>query len=526
MKLLMLGLVLVATWWVIVFNLVIGHMKTLVLVVALVALQCGHARAQTGDAPDGTRVGTAVVSGIDDDRLSPGLRRDIEALVGRPLDAREIDALARRLEGERPDTLVAVRSVVDDGGAARVVFLVATTGTGRRDDENVNARYIVERVAIDGVADDRLSQALRDDLKAVEGSRLDRDVAEQLLRRVRDELPGYEVTRRMSRGSQRGRLTMTVVVRPGEDMRWLRFAPNRSKLIAHSDQGGSVFLDLNFGTRDVRVSPFFAIGNADDLVEEYSGVGIRVESRNLGTEELGASIEFARVDADWRRPTREALAGANTGLFAYGRRSTIAPSIAFAFSPRFSVRGGVSVTQLEGSEGRAPSVSANTFVLGLGYDRRWRNTRYRHDLAAGVDIRAASGALQSDLRYERYSSQVRYRARWGRQTVMASAMAGGITGQAPLFERFTLGDSTTLRGWDKYDIAPLGGTGMTHASVEYRNRGWALFLDAGSVWSDETAGRARVSTGVGLHRDRFFATLGFPINTRDVRAAFILGVRF
>ncbi len=527
MKLLLFTLVLVASWWAIVLNLMIGHMKTLVLLVTLLALPCGQARAQTSDAPDGTRVGAAVVSGIDESRLSPGLRRALDALVGRPLDAREVDALAKRIEGERPEAVVAVRSILQEDGTARVVFLVATTEAGRdRGDDNVNARYIVERVSVDGVDEARLSQALRDDLKAVEGTRPTRSVTDALLQRVRDELPGYDVTRRMARGSERGSLVMTVVVRPGEEMRWLRFQPSRSKFVLHEDQGGSGFLDIDIGRRDVRVNPFVALGNADDLVEEYSGVGIRVESRNVGTERLGAAVEISRFDADWRRQTREALQATPSAPFQYDTRSTVTPTVTFAVSRRVRIVGGVSVTQLEPDTRAESSVSANAFVLALQYDGRWREGRRRQDVEAQFDVRAAGGALQSDLRYERYSSRVRYRARWGSQTFLATGMAGGISGRAPIFERFTLGDSTTLRGWNKYDIAPLGGTRVAHGSIEYRKHDWALFLDTGAVWSDVLAAKTRASAGVGLHTDSFFATLGFPLNDRDVRATFIVGVRF
>ena len=71
----------------------------------------------------------------------------------------------------------------------------------------------------------------------------------------------------------------------------------------------------------------------------------------------------------------------------------------------------------------------------------------------------------------------------------------GSPGDAPLFERFTLGDSTTLRGWDKNDIAPAGADRMFHSSIEYRYTGLALFLDVGSVWDAGTERQVRVSTG-------------------------------
>ena len=65
-------------------------------------------------------------------------------------------------------------------------------------------------------------------------------------------------------------------------------------------------------------------------------------------------------------------------------------------------------------------------------------------------------------------------------------MAGHICGTAPLFERFTLGDSTTLRGWNKYEVAPAGGDSMFHVSGEYRYRGLAIFTDVGSVWDQRS----------------------------------------
>src|SRR6478735_1117317 len=49
----------------------------------------------------------------------------------------------------------------------------------------------------------------------------------------------------------------------------------------------------------------------------------------------------------------------------------------------------------------------------------------------------------------------------------ALVFGGILNGDAPLFERFTLGDSSTLRGWSKFDLAPVGGTRVAHGSLEY-----------------------------------------------------------
>jgi len=528
MKIAALYFALVAVWWVIVFKLVqLGQMKTILLLVALLALPCSRAHAQGTDAPDGTPVASAVMSGYDIDQISPALRREIDALVGTPLSASQLESLARRLEAEHPGTVVAVRSVLSTDNQARVIFLVATADSAPpASDDNVNTRYIVESVSVEGVPESRLSQPLLDDLHAMAGVRFDQRAAERLMKRVRDELPGYDVSRQMSRGSERGRLRMIVLVRPGEEMRWLHFTPSTSKFLYHTEQGWSGLLDVNIGRRDWRVSPIVAIDNADDLVEEYSGFGVRVEARNTGTEELGFAIELATYDADWRDATRAALTPGSAGLL-YDRRSTVAPTISLAFTPHLHVTGGVSITQLEPDESiGGPGRAANAWVGSAGYDRRWHTDRMRQHLDATFGVRAGSGSLESDLHYERYVGRALYDAGWGRQAIVVSGFAGGISGDAPLFERFTLGDSSTLRGWDKYDIAPLGGDRVGHGSVEYRYRPVNFFLDGGAVWDSGADARTRFSTGFGLHVDNFFATLAFPLNTSDVRTTFMIGVRF
>jgi outer membrane protein assembly factor BamA len=158
--------------------------------------------------------------------------------------------------------------------------------------------------------------------------------------------------------------------------------------------------------------------------------------------------------------------------------------------------------------------------------RSRRGVRPAQDVEAAFTVRAATPTLESDLEYERYLGQAEYRYRWPHHSVRVSGRAGGISGVAPLFDRFVLGDSRTLRGWDKYDIAPAGGNRMFHASVEYEYRGMGMFLDAGSVWDDGADRRMRVSTGVTFSPGPVFFTLGFPVNTDEFRAVFTMGFRF
>jgi outer membrane protein assembly factor BamA len=168
---------------------------------------------------------------------------------------------------------------------------------------------------------------------------------------------------------------------------------------------------------------------------------------------------------------------------------------------------------------------ANAALASIGYDRRWNAAGASHRAGATFGMRAGSRALESDLAYTRYLGQGSYRLENGRHLLLLSGMAGGITGDAPLFERFSLGDSVTLRGWDKYDIAPAGGDRMFHTSVEYRFAGLALFLDAGSVWDENSDIRVRTATGLGFHPGPAFFTVGFPLNTDNMSAVFTMGIR-
>jgi hypothetical protein len=505
-------------------------MRTLAVLIALLFVPCVNARAQEPDAPEGAQIASAQVSGFDFDRLSPGLRQSINALVGNPLNREALRQLAARIEAEHPDVVAAVRSVAAPNSEARVVFLVARISDDRQLGENINARYTIERVEIEGVPEANISQALRDDLQALVGSRLDPDQAEQLDKRLGAELPGYDVRRRMSRGSQPGRLRLVFDVSKSEGARWLRFAPSKSKLVYHSDQAWSGYLDIPLGGRDHRVRLDLPLGNHDDLIEEYSGYGVRVESRKVGTERLGVNLELSRFRQSWRPTTLSALE-ADPGIpEAYRIRSTVAPSLTFAVTPRVRVTAGVSVSELEPLERSSESQMANAAVASIGYDQRWRQqgTVASQAVEASFEWRAGTDTLQSDLAYNRYFGRGTYEHDPGRRDikVIATGSMGHITGTAPLFERFSLGDSSSLRGWNKFDIAPAGGERMLHTSLEFRSHGFALFVDAGSVWDRDTDSRLRVSTGFGLHHDKVFMTLGFPLNTDHLSAAFTAGIRF
>jgi hypothetical protein len=512
-------------------------MRTLALLLALLALPLAAHSQDTPVVPAGAIVESADVNGLALDQLSPGLQQEIRALSGQPLDRQRLNALAARIEAEHPDVVAAVRDVAQPDGRVRVVFLVARIGDSQDLAENINARYTVEHVEVAGIPDQQISQELLDELQALVGQPLDPIEADRLIRKLEAELPDYDVRRRIRRGDASGRIRVIFEITRSERSRWLRFTPNRSKLVYHADQGWSWVLDLPIGgRRNNQFNVGFVVDNDDDLVEEYSGYRFRFENRRAGTDRLGVGFEVSRFEQNWRDVTLAAVDLSPDIPPAYHTRITFEPKVTFAVTPRLRVNGGVSTSELKPLTAGLVTQHANAFVAGVGFEQTWNRHRTgtttssgrrervsdgEQRVVASYEFRAGLDGLDSDLDYRRHVGQVRFEAERGVTAFIADFRAGGITGRAPLFERFTLGDSSTLRGWNKYDIAPAGADRMWHQSVEFRYRLLAYFFDAGSLWDDGTERKVRLGTGFAAGP----LVLAFPLNADDGDPTFIFNLR-
>jgi len=114
----------------------------------------------------------------------------------------------------------------------------------------------------------------------------------------------------------------------------------------------------------------------------------------------------------------------------------------------------------------------------------------------------------------------------GKSVVIDDVTTGVLTGRAPLFERFVLGNSSTLRGWNKYDLDPLGGNRMVHNSVEYRYGVLEAFYDAGAIWDRGETATLRHSVGVGLRQGLFSLAIAFPIRDGHIDPIFMVGMNY
>jgi outer membrane translocation and assembly module TamA len=109
-------------------------------------------------------------------------------------------------------------------------------------------------------------------------------------------------------------------------------------------------------------------------------------------------------------------------------------------------------------------------------------------------------------------------------------LAAATDADLPFSERYFLGGSSSLRGWGRYEVAPLvdgipmGGRTMLDTSVEGRfavrpSLGAVLFADAGNVWPggwDFRLGDLRYAAGLGVrYRTRVGAVgadFGYQLN--------------
>jgi hypothetical protein len=503
------------------------RMIRIALLLATLTLTPAVAHGQEPEPREGTLIESVEVSGLDRALLSTALQQDIDALTGQALVRMSVAALASRIEAEHPDRLAAVRYVARPDGRTRVVFLVAAISDDEALGTNINSRYIVERVRVVGVSEDRLSDKLRTDLHALVGHRMDDGQVTELVRRLQSELPDYDIRHSVDRGKESGRIRITFRAHLSETRRWIPLpkAPT-SKIVYHEDQGWSTVLNPAYSGG----SNYFAFGligwNNDDLVEEQSGFRLHFQNREAGTRRLGVGLSLAWLDQDWEPVTLDALAMTPGSPRPYDNRVTVEPWVTVAIVPRLTLSAGFSASELDSFDGIAPSERINAGMATVAYDRTWTRDAGTQQVDATYQWRSATRSLDSDATYTRHFASVRYEARYGRNTFIASGTLGRINGQAPLFERFTIGDSSTLRGWDKYILAPTGADRVFHQSVEYRYRKFAYFFDWGSVWSAGDEMKMRLATGVGFHSEHGFLTFAVPLNAENLSGTFIIGARF
>jgi hypothetical protein len=422
------------------------------------------------------------------------------------------------------------------------LLLGGLLSAGTQDSEfNVNSRYTVETVVVAGdgwtatVAsvtdrDEKISAGLGKEIAALIGEKLNPSVLDDLAKRLRKEFHARTVEHHVLRGKSPDYVQVVFDVK----LRPTRFDVTVPKFVYNGKQGWSGAVE---GTATVHHNGFTLglVSDGDELVERYAGLVARYENTRLGTDRVHLRFQFENYHEQWNGNTLNQLApmpGSQSSLAAedttgaYRTRQNFEPEVTFVLAKPLTLSVGASFQRFQDQSPAAATESANALMTTLRYHRRLEDSENQHDLDAGYNLRAATSLLGSDFAYARHRVEFRYMLTRGKSLVIDDLTSGMITGRAPLFERFVLGNSSTLRGWNKYDLDPLGGNRMVHNTVEYRYGICEIFYDSGAIWDRGDTAVLRHSIGVGLRQGLFSLAVAFPVRDGHIDPIFMVGMNY
>jgi hypothetical protein len=416
------------------------------------------------------------------------------------------------------------------------LFLGSLLFAGTQDSDNVNTRYKVETVIVSGngwTADlslagaGKLSASLRKRISALIGGALNPSALDDIATRLRKELDATTVTRHVLKGATPAYVKVVFQVEDKSS----RLDLSVPKFLYNAKQGGSGALE---GTAKVKHNSFALglVSDGDELVERYAGLTARYENTSLGSDRVHMQFEFDSFHEQWNRATLDRLAPGPTGALeaataAYRTRQNFEPAVTLVIAEPLTLTVGASFERFQDQYPGAHMEAANAAAASLLFHEQFDESDCVQNVEASYNLRAATRALDSDFAYTRHRWGFRYRMNHGKHVVTDDVSAGVLTGSAPLYDRYVLGNSSTLRGWNKFDLDPLGGNRMVHNSVDYRYGCFEAFYDVGAIWdSGVEPAIARHGVGVGLRQGSFSLAVAFPIRQGRADPIFMMGMNY
>ncbi len=385
---------------------------------------------------------------------------------------------------------------------------------------NVNSQYTVESVEIPSEVKSGISLGLRQDLERLIGQKFNPIALNDVARRIRDELDVSTVVPRLLRGNTPDHVRIVL------DVAGKRVDLSVPKFLYSSAQGLNGAVEGAVIAGDNRFTAGL-VSNGDELVERYSGFRLRYEDRKLGSDRVRLRFEFDSYHEQWNNSTLKAIGQDDSVPGIYRSRQNFEPLISIALAQPLTVSFGAGFQRFDPDIPGAHTQSANAAITTLRYERHFEGELGDDQgLQAEYSLRAATRALDSDYGYARHRWEVRYSITSGRQSLTDDAVAGMITGNAPLFERFEVGTSSMLRGWNKWELDPLGGSRVVHNSVEYRYGLFEAFYDAGAIWDSGDDVVLRHSLGVGVRKNAFLVAMAFPVKGGRASPVFMVGMNY
>jgi len=385
---------------------------------------------------------------------------------------------------------------------------------------NTNAKYIIEKVSISGRKDVHLSEPLKSDLDHVVGQNLDHPMLEKLAERMKKELHVPDVNVRVTKGDMPEHVVVNFEV--GSE-RPHNFDMDVSRFLYHSKQGWTGEGHITERIHGNAFS-FGILSDGDRLAERYAGIQAGYERRKVGTERLRLRFVFSSFHQQWNR----AVLAAAPPDEIYRTRQNYNPEATVVLLAPLELSFGVDFARYRLTLPVARTESSNAVVSTLRYHQRWGSAKDEgeNDVRASYSYRSATRAFESDRVFARHQADARYRFRRHRTDLSVGFEAGRIYGSAPLFERFVLGNAETLRGWNKFDLDPVGASHMIHGNIDYSYAGFLVFYDTGAVWDRPEQREQKQSLGVGCKKGGFQLAVAFPIRSGAANPVFYAGMNF
>jgi outer membrane protein assembly factor BamA len=415
-----------------------------------------------------------------------------------------------------------------------VVLAAPLAGCSPLDDDekgselNVNSRYTVESVHVNGGGNFRLPEPLRIMINSFVGEKFDRSALDRVADRLRRELHVSDVKINVTRGSEPDHVSVEFQVKP----QTFDLLMGRSLYASREGWSGEGGATINVHGN---AFTFGLLSDGDSMVERYAGIRAKFERKNIIENRLGLRFEFESYHDEWNPATLEV---AQSGEI-YRTRQSFTPMATLVIFQPLELDFGVSFARLRvpfsipvqtegGGAVTAKTEASNAVVSTLRYHQRWgsEGASKQQEVYASYGVTAGTTILDTDNVFTRHIARARYKYRHARQSLELGFLAGVIHGEAPLYERFALGDSTTLRGWNKFDLDPLGGSHMIHGSIDYAYRFLMAFYDTGAIWDRVQDREPKQSAGVGFKKEYFQLAVAFPLRSGRATPIFYAGMNF
>ncbi|MBI2688331.1 MAG: BamA/TamA family outer membrane protein [Acidobacteria bacterium] len=395
------------------------------------------------------------------------------------------------------------------------------------DDTNVNSRYTVESVEITGANESRLSRGLREELRRYVGQRFSPEAFARLSGRVRDELKARLVSPKLTKGSSPDSVRVALDVMG----RRVNVSTDQSRLAWHTQQGWTGSLMLTVEQRDRQRLTLSGFSDGDTATERRTGASAGY-SHTLFHGRIRSGFTVSTAEAKYDARTLSA-AGTNE---LYRNVDSFQPTVTFVpwrgdDREELAVEVGVRLQRFA-----LLSPEANRHVASHALVNTLRYRRVRGDLETGrltlTGLAGLSHSIGGNYAFDRQEVRGGVEYHRGPSRLTVDFTGGALHGNAPFLERFAAGNTQLLRGWNKFEIAPLGANRLIASNIEYGHsvKGKleaSAFVDTGSIWNRGTTQIARTSAGCGLRtRDGFYFYVAFPLRDGRIEPMLMTGATF